>query len=349
VRVSRDAPPWLVGAVGLAIAAIVAIRLLVLADMNPTVFIALGEDSVEQTAYAQRLLGDVVTRPHARHDGKFIFIQANDPWYLEPEDNAALLDRPIYRAQRMMFPLIVGGLGLSPPSAIVWLMGLVNVLALGMGAWLAARLAIHYGATAWLGLAVPLNVGLHFELDIGGVYALARDHVWIASLFLAAGALTREVMLVFAFGVFLLCWLERRQPLWRLVLVPTGAMGIWSLYLWPRLHDIVGVGGGPEAFTLPFAGILEGIASWAADPFQVLPNLVLLAVIVSFVPLALRSRLPIAWGALALVALSTTLSVNVWAKAFDFARALAPVFTAFAFLVFTPSSDPGLQSQTPGE
>ena len=189
----RDHSAWLVGAAGLAIGVTIALRVLIPNGMDPTVFLALGEDSPIPTGYAQRLLGDVTLRRDLGHDGRFFFAQANDPWFLETEMHAVVLDRPVYRAERMLFPMVAGGFGLFPPSVVVWAMLVTNLLAITIGAILAARLAAGWGTAPWLGLWVPLNIGVLFELDMGGraswaytcclgaTYALAKDRIWFAS------------------------------------------------------------------------------------------------------------------------------------------------------------------------
>src|SRR5918996_1092055 len=119
---ARGPASSVVGVVGLAIAVFLALRVLVPNEMDPTIFVAFGEDSQTQTNYARSLLGEITTRRDLGHDGKFFFAQANDPWYLSPEQHAVVLDRPIYRAQRMLFPMVAGGFGLFPPGAVVWAM-----------------------------------------------------------------------------------------------------------------------------------------------------------------------------------------------------------------------------------
>ena len=57
------------------------------------------------------------------------------------------------------------------------------------------------------------------------------------------------------------------------------------------------------------------------------------------VPLALRSRLPLAWGALPFIALAIVLSVEVLRDPFNLSRALAPVFTAAPFLLVLARRD----------
>jgi hypothetical protein len=335
----------MVGLAGLGIGVVLALRVMIPNGMDPTVFVAFGDDAPMQTRYGRDLLGDVRVRRDLGHDGKFFFAQANDPWYLHPDRHAVVLDRPIYRAQRMLFPLIAGGLGAFPPGVVIWAMLVTNLLGLAVGAFLAARIAEDLGASPWLGLWVPLNPGLLFELDIGGagivayacalgaVYALARDQVSVAALLFAAAALSRETMLAFAAGTFVLWWVERRRAPWSLVVAPIAAMAAWNAYLWLRLDAIDGTGSGAINFGLPFVGLVEAFRSWVTEPFDLLLSAVLLAVVVAFVPVAVRSRLPIAWGALPFVALVIVLSVTVLREPFDFSRAVAPIFTAFPFVL----------------
>jgi hypothetical protein len=326
--------------------------------MDPTPFLTLGE-TTEQTEYARRLLGDVATRPNLGHDGRFFFVQSNDPLYLNPERHAAFLDRPLYRAQRMLFPLIAGGFGFFPPGVVVWSMLVTNLLAMCVGALLAARLAIRWGASPWLGLAVPLNIGLILDLEIGGagvvayvcgvgaVYALVTDKTWAAALLFAAAALSRESMLVFAVGVFVLHWLEHRAFLWRIVSIPLLAMAAWHIYIRLRLAGVSGVGVRLENFAPPFVGIWQALQYWAAETNTLILGVAILVIVVAFTVLAIRSRSPIAWGALPFVALATILSVYTWRYPLDIARAMAPVITAAAFLLAVPKRDGGDEPYAP--
>jgi hypothetical protein len=249
----------------------------------------------------------------------------------------------------MLFPMIAGGFGLFPPWAVAWGMLVTNLLALAIGAFFAAKLAVAWGGPAWLGLWVPLNVGLLFELDIGGsgilafscclaaLYALVKERTVLASVLFAMGTLSRETMIAFAVGVFILFWLERRRLVWPIVVVPLVAMAGWNLYLWIRLQGVSGVGGGTGSLELPFVGLLEAFPSWLEDPFALILTTMLIIVTVAFFPMAIRSRLPIAWGALPFAALAIVLSVNVWREPFNSSRAIAPIFTALPFLILVPN------------
>jgi hypothetical protein len=348
----RGTPAWLVGVVGLGIGLAFVVKIMLPFGVDPTVFLRLGGESPAQTTYARGLLGDVVSRRDFAHDGRWFFIQANDPWYLEPQRNAAFLDRPVYRAQRMLFPTIASGLGLLPPGAVVWSLLLTNLIVLALGSFLAAGLAGAAGLSPWLGLSFPLNPGLLFELEIGGAgilafaccvggaYALARDRRDLAAVWFAAAALTKESMLLFAVGVFALLWLEERRPSWRLLLVPGISLSIWFAYVSVRLAGVAGAGGAQPAFAPPFTGIAAAFRVWRLDPLHLAVNIAIVGLVLAFVPLAVRSRISLAWGALPFIALATVLSFNVWRETHDFVRALAPVFTAIPFVATSSMRGP---------
>jgi hypothetical protein len=352
VTASGGTPAWIVGLAGLAIAVAVALRVLIPNGGDPTIFLALGDRATIQTEYARELLGDVVTRGSAGHDGKFFFAQANDPWFLDPDRHASVLDRTLYRGQRMLYPLLAGGLGAFPPRTVVWAMLVVNIAALGIATFLAARLAARWQASPWLGLAVALNPGLLFEIWIGGagivayafclgaVLALEGRRTWAAALLLAGGALTREVMLAFGIGLVALGWLKDHRPRWRLILVPVACSVVWNVYLRVRLAGVSGVGGGPVIFDAPFLGLWQAFTSWLRQPADLVFNLGILVVIAAFTIRTVRGRSPLAWGALPFAALAAVLSVDVWQAPFDLSRALAPVLTASAFLLLARSPEP---------
>lgn len=341
---------WPVAAIGLVIGVVYVLRVLIPAQWDPSIFLALGEDSPRQTAYAEGRLGSVVVRDAFGHDGKFFFVQANDPLYLEPERHAAFLDRPVYRAQRMLFPALSGGLGLFPPGVVVWAMLGMNLVALVAATAVAGKLAIVWGASPWLGLAVPLNLGLLSEIDIGGAGVLAmlmalggvlalcspRGTVAATVLFTFA-ALSREVTLLFAAGIVAVLFLIKRRLIWQLLAFPALAVGAWRLYLVVRLADLPS-GGADRELGAPLVGIWEAFGYWLEDPIDLAIGVVLLTVLIAFALRAVRSRNLLAWGALPTVALALILSVYVWREPYDIARAITPVLTAYPFLLFLVST-----------
>ncbi len=347
--------PLVVAALGLGVGVVLALRLLVPAAGNPSVFLALGEESTVQTDYARRLLGDVVTRDLQGHDGKFFFIQATDPLLLDPDHHAVFLDRPRYRSQRMLFPLLAGGLGLLPVGLIPWMMAAVTVLSFGVGTWFTAEIARREGGSPWLGLAFALNLGLISELFVGGAGVLAlalalggtlavmEDRTgWAAAAF-AGASLTREAMILFVLGVAVLYWRRRGlRPALGVVAPGLAGVGLWWVYVAVRLGHLAAVPSIQEIdLRFPFAGLVDAWAVWRTGPVDLVFGLVLVAILVLFALRALRRPGYLAAGSLGYVALAAVLAGQVWGHYFDISRALAPVLTAYVVSVFTPGGAQG--------
>jgi hypothetical protein len=337
-----------VGLVTLAIGLLFAASHIARSDMNPTVFIAVGEESGEIREYAEELLDDVALRPALGHDGRFFFVQANDPWMLAPDANAAILDRPVYRAQRMAYPVLASLGGILPPTGVVWGMLVVNILAMSAGAFVCGLLAFRFGGSAWWGLAFPFNIGLISEFSIGGagivataaafaaVLLLLEEEVLGSSLLFALSCLAREVMLIAVAGAVV--WLlVTRQPriAARVAVWPVVAVVAWGAYI-----RLVLPGGGAVAegnLGLPFVGFIDNFANWKADPFELLIGLVVVVVLVFYSYRALRNPSLTAWTFLPLAVLAFLLAEPVWDGYFNITRAVAPVLTAYFLITFAPS------------
>ncbi len=225
--------------------------------------------------YAEERIGEVFLRSGQGHDGKFFFVQGNDPWVLEPEVNAVVLDRPLYRSQRMFYPLLAGGFGLFSAEGVVWGLLVVNVIAMGLGTWAVAVLAVEMGLSSWWGLAFLLNIGLVSELNIGGagivaaaaafgaVALFSKNRFWWGVGLLVVAALSREVMLLVAAGSAWWWWRirgDRARALWTLF-VPTAAVALWALYLRLQISSDGGAGEIQE-IGLPFVGFFQALTNY---------------------------------------------------------------------------------------
>jgi hypothetical protein len=328
--------------VALLLAAAAALRLLSVSDWDPTAFTAFGEDAVEITEYAEAKLGrEVKTRILQGHDGKYFFVQANDPLIVAPEENAVVIDRAIYRSQRMFYPLLAGGAGLFPAQVIVWTLILINVAGLVVGSWAVGQIAAKHGLSPWWGLAFVVNVGLLSELYIDGAGILAFALVclgalaleedrpgWAAAAF-AAGALTREVMLAFV-GFVTIFWLIRRRKVPWLVAMPAGlAVLAWAVYVRARIIPEPDVDQIQEITLVPFSGLVEAATNGFSGMGDFLIMFIFICLII-LVPLrAWKSDVYLTWGAVGFAVLAPFLTVYVWQKSFDISRALAPLVTAF--------------------
>jgi hypothetical protein len=340
--------PFLVGICGSLFALILVARVFSIIEPDPTVFIGFGEESTEINEYAEaRLERQVAKRPALGHDGKYFFVQAHDPLVLEPDENIAIIDRPTYRSQRMLYPLVAGGLGLFGSTIITWSLLAVNVLALGAGTFATAVIAKRMGGSAWWGLAFAFNIGIVSEINIdgagvlaaalafGAVAAVLSDRGGWAVALLSMAALSREVMLLVAIGVAWWYWrLGRRRLAAISLVVPCTAVALWAIYLWSRLGWDSGVGEAGFAFELPFVGLVNAVPSWLESPLDMAAGLAVLVLLGAYLYRTLRSNALVGWAFVGFVPLTLVLSERVWIYYFDITRAVAPLITALVLMVF---------------
>lgn len=353
MRPQRWRTVMIVALVGLSICSIDVGMELASVDWDPTYFTAFGEASPEIAQYAKEKLGEVHLRAELGHDGRFFFVQANDPWLMHPADNASVLDRPVYRSQRMLFPVLAGGAGFFEPRVIVWAMLFVNLVAMGIGTAAAARLAQEMGGSAWWGLSFALNPGFFSEIGIGGAGVVAGAAAFVALLFLMQGftaravalltlaALAREVILIVAVGSAVWLWsrTSRRQGLW-VAAIPALAVAGWGAYTRFRLASEIE---GPQVqeIGVPFRGLLEAASAWGSDALSLAAGLVVLVVLGWFLVKAVQRRSLLDMAFIGFVPLALVLSEQVWHSYFDILRAVAPVFTAFVLVTFAFRSQDG--------
>lgn len=335
-----------VAIVGFLFSSLIAVRVLWSTDWNVTVFAAFGEEAMPTREYAEERLREVFLRRAQGHDGKFFFVQSNDPWILDPDENARVLDRPLYRSQRMLYPVLAGGGGLFGPETIVWAMLVVNLLAMGVGTWLTARIAMEMGGSPWWGLAFALNLGFISEVNIGGAGVVAASAAFGAVLMfmrgrapagialLAVAALSREAMLLAAAGVALWLWREKKRSTAVVAaLVPGLAVLAWAVYLRLRIGE-GSVAAEVQEIGVPFVGFAEASLSWIGDPVDLAVGVAMMVLFILYTRRVLISRHLVGWAFVGFVLLGIMFTEQVWHSYFDITRAVAPIITSFVLLVF---------------
>ncbi len=353
--------PIVVGVVGSAIALLVVLRVLGSTGSDPTIFVAFGEESTSINEYAEAKLGrEVFKRATLGHDGKYFFVQANDPLLIEPEENIAVIDRPLYRSQRMFYPLIAGGAGLFSADTIVWTLLILNIVAMGVGSWVVAQIAMRMGGSPWWGLAFALNLGFISEMNIdgagvfaavaafGAVLMLLDERLGWAIALLTIAVLSREAMLIAAAGSAFWLWRkgERRSAL-LVGGIPLAAAAIWAIYVRLRIDFDSGVSQVQE-IGLPFAGFIQSFKLWAGDPLNLMAGIVILLLLLMFTRRVLISGHLVGWAFLGFVPLAILFTRQVWQSYFDITRAVAPILTAFVLLVFLTGSESKRTGVRPG-
>jgi hypothetical protein len=335
-----------VGVAAIIIASLLAILVMSRTGWDVTVFTAFGEESDEINQYAEAKLGDFYLRPFGGHDGKFFFVQSNDPWVWHPEINASVLDRPLYRSQRMLYPVLAGGAGFLTAEIIVWTLLVVNIAGMGLGSWATAATATTLGGSPWWGLSFVLNIGFISEMNINGAGIVAAAAAFAAVVafslgrrswgltLLGLGVLAREAMLLVAAGIALWMWMHnRRKDALLSLAIPAIAVAVWGLYLRLQLGWESGVSQVQE-IGLPFAGFIESIPNWLDDPLDLLVATAVLVLLVGFAWRAIVSRELVGFAFLGFVILGVVFTEQVWRSYFDITRAVAPTITAFVLLAF---------------
>ena len=217
------------------------VHLLVRDHGDVSALLNVGDQAASRPFVEQSIPDPVLVRGYG-HDGQQFYVVARSitaPDGLQTLDGN--VDRPRYRARRILFPLLAAPFPAGKPT--VWAMLAISLVSVGAAGVAAGRLARRVGGPVWLGLAVALTPALlisvraslgdalAFALALWGLVLWRNRLVWAVVLFSLA-ALTRETTLVvpaacFVFGT-------RRQ---RLVLIaPFAVYGVWDLVVGALVH-----------------------------------------------------------------------------------------------------------------
>jgi hypothetical protein len=242
---------------------------------GPQWFVDFGSDE-PVSPHARAVFGsDFDAQGPKGHDGQVFWAMARDPLLLDADRVAADLDRPAYRTQRMLYPALVAPWRIGGEQALLWGLIAVNLAAVALGTYAAARLAQHVGAPVRAALAFALNPlvlvavamdvadALALALVVGCVLGIARRQ-WAAATALAVLAvLAKESSFAIVVAVAALAPAVPRSRRISLVAVPALVGAAWALYARARL-------GWPpsqvQEFTaIPFKGFRDAIRFYYPD------------------------------------------------------------------------------------
>jgi hypothetical protein len=135
------------------------------------------------------------------YDGQFYYALARSPW--RRHDTG--IDAPANRHARLLYPALCWLFSGGDAVRLLWVMPLVNLLAVGILAGLGGALARRHGLSPWWGLLLPLavNVGLPALRNLTDVLSsaavcallaawLLRWPIWALALTAAAALFSRE-------------------------------------------------------------------------------------------------------------------------------------------------------------
>jgi hypothetical protein len=279
------------------------------------------------------------------YDGQFYYRLALDPLNKQRVEYGITIDRPSYRQQRILYPLLARIVALCRTSWIPWSMIVVNYLAVCGLAVSAARFAEFFGLPAIYGLAIPFYPGVLLGLDrdlpdplaislmVTSLYLLHSRRVTLAACMLSLAVLTRETVILLAGALFVhSVWRSlRRQSAWTESMplaIPLAAFAAWQLWILTKWGTFGPAAKGSTVLAgLPLVSVgrlfVQSVYSaLSLHPFQLLELLFLGAMILLVVIVLVRSKVEpgvkLAWCLY--LALAAFLSGAIWLEDWAFMR-----------------------------
>jgi hypothetical protein len=283
-------------------------------------------------------------------DGQQYYAVARDPFHVR--DNAEHLDRPRYRMQRPVYPLLAwalhptgGGTGLVVAFVIVGIAalfaGCVATGALSTALrgppWAAAFFAATPGA--FWSLRVSVADALALALALGALAFAARGHPRRAIACAVVAVLTKEVALLLLIGW---CLTHRSRRNAAMVGAALAAMAAWAVALRVMLPpDPAGV----NEFSAPFVGLVRATSKHWIDHQELWGCAsAVAALVLAAVALAVhRLRHPLSGVLVLLVAFSSIMNSNVIGLNFGATRSMMGLLIVAALCLVTPTSRPAPQ------
>jgi hypothetical protein len=342
---------WRWAAYGLAVHVVLVALFLAKYDGNAQWFVHFGREGSVMPV-ARQVFGDDLLVPHQDgHDGQAYWLLARDPLLLDGRGVVAPhLDRPGYRAQRILYPALAAPWRVAGEDALVWGLLVTTLAAVLLGGVAAALLALDLRAPPRASLAFALCPGVFVATIMDGSDAVALA-AFLAALLavirrrpgwaVAAGAaavLAKEPMLAGLVGV---AFVGRTLALrWRvaLVAVPAVTALAWAVYArwrlgWPP--------SGVQEFAFPLYGYVDAyrrgwkpVGNWA-DAFVAVLLVPLLVVVARR---WMRRGGVLLSAAVPFVAMIPFFSAQVLDLAVNTMRAAGPAITLLWLDAYVPAS-----------
>jgi len=356
--------------IGVAAHVLFVVGVLITHHNDPSWFVRFGVEA-KQTVLGRQVLADVSTHPGVGADGQYFWILARDPLLLNPQQTAAWLDRPVYRAQRIGYPAFAAPWRPFGERGLLWGLLLVNIAVVAIGSYLTARLAMCLGLPARTALAFAFNPGVIFSTmfdlcdalalaaTLGAFYAAITRKRLALVCFSAVAGLTKEPA-VLALGAAALASgvgssrdgrpaLEGKT---RALLIAPAVLAIaaWGGYVRARFGS---ASASVVEFAPPFVGLVTAWQTRWSDGriVETVSAAVILVAACAVVYLFARRRTLLLAAALPYALLVPFLSEHVMLFTTNALRAFAPAFTFLWLELYrrkdvnrTAESDPGRPS-----
>jgi hypothetical protein len=266
----------------LAVCLLYVAAVLVVVEWDPMRFVLLGPRYAEGAPNGEQ-----------GYDGQFSYQIA-----FNPLQGWRYVDRPAYRYQRILYPLLARLFALGQRDWIPYTLILANTVAVGLCAFFAAQILDHYDVNAWYALPCGLYVGLLIALRLdtnepwshamilASIWFHVKDKTWLSPFALSLAIFAKETAVV-AFSAFSVSFfLSRKWKRIRQLLLAAALPFVGYRLLLYSLFGSIGLasgGSGATGFSLvPFGGLLgigrDGITAspiWLmiVTPLVVLPSL----------------------------------------------------------------------------
>ncbi|MEA2572645.1 MAG: hypothetical protein QOI24_4646 [Acidobacteriota bacterium] len=296
---------------------------------------------------------DGVTVEHsAGYDGQFYLRLALRPMSTAPVEQGIRFDYPVYRAQRIVYPLIVHALSFGSTRATLWLLVLLNVTAVCAVSAVGALLLEHYGVAGVYGIVIALfpsflltvrrdlTEAVELAFALAAILAMVKQRWLLTALLLAIAALSKEPSLLVPGAALAMIVIDRNaRRLW-LLIAPAVYFG-WKLWLFHHF-DLPVTLFNRSVLGVPFATVAPRIAALVHPASRgeavVLIELALLALFALLVAIAFRKsraaiEVKLAWLGYAL--LVTTLGPLFWDDDWSFLRPATELGVLGALIALT--------------
>lgn len=314
---------------------------------NPEWFVHFGHESTILPK-GEQVLGSDVLIPHEQgQDGQSFWLIARDPLLVHTSDAETYLDRPAYRSQRLLYPLLAAPFRVLGERAMIWALLVLNLAAVGLGTYWTALLVAEVGAPARAALAFPFNPGvlvglvldtsdvLALALLVGGVLAwVRRDDRWALTAFALAG-LTKEITLLAPLALAAMTLRHDARRAVRTAVVVVAPAALWALYVRVRLSwppsQIEEVGAPLRGFIYAWRYGWSVFGDWGHAAVAIGQLLVMVALVGVWWR---RRRNALLVAALPFALLYPFLSAQVVDLVLNSLRASAPALTLFAVALY---------------
>ena len=284
----------------------------------------------------------------AGYDGTMFYRLALNPFTHAQTAHGITIDNPPYRQQRIGYPLLAWLFSLGFPRALPWALLLINYLGVIAIAWLGARIAMHFDASAWWGLLFALYPGFLMTISrdlseivacaflLGAVLAYLQERPYLGASLLTFAILTREMAVIVAIALLI----RRKWSAW----IPLSIFAIWQIAL-ALMWGTLPLHARHPQLTLPFSEFAAFFAD--ALPRRIymqrlyFAECILLAlVVIAVVLLWRRTNIALEWRLawLGYLILFATLPHDVWTEDFGFLRILGDFFVLSVVLISASTS-----------